>query len=301
MKFLCENKTNIDLSKQIMVIDGRDYEIKSENNSSYNLDNKIAEKTKILSLQKLRDKVGEIIDNAKNTNPQIGKIDMVKHSIVLNGKLTNKVKEYPVPVKIKIDVQNHLNELINNDIIVRRHSDYISPAFVLQKSNGQLRLVVDYRALNKITVKATHFMPKLSEILSNMSGSKYFSKIDLNKGYYQIEMNEKDIPKTGFRILNQCFVFKRMPFGLCNAPRTFQENMEIILETLNYVYVYLDDILIFSRTYEDHVEHLKTVFERLKRHNVSINFSKSEFAKEKITFLGHIISKEGIQADISNL
>ncbi|KAG0420524.1 Retrovirus-related Pol polyprotein from transposon 17.6 [Dictyocoela roeselum] len=114
-------------------------------------------------------------------------------------------------------------------------------------------------------------------------------------------MEEADITKTGFRILNQCFVFKRMPFGLCNSPRTFQENMEIVLETLNYVYVYLDDILIFSKTFEDHLEHLKTIFERLKSHNISINFNKSEFAKQKITFLEHVISTEGIQADISNL
>ncbi|KAG0430222.1 Retrovirus-related Pol polyprotein from transposon, partial [Dictyocoela muelleri] len=103
-----------------------------------------------------------------------------------------------------------------------------------------------------------------------MAGSKiFFHKIDLNKGYYQIEMRKEDIPKTGFRMLNQSFVFLRMPFGLCNAPRTFQENMEKILEALDFIYIYLDDILIFSKSYAEHIEHLKLVFERLLDNNVS--------------------------------
>ncbi|KAG0436051.1 Retrovirus-related Pol polyprotein from transposon opus, partial [Dictyocoela muelleri] len=301
MKFLCENRAKIDLEQQILIIDGRDYEIGTENEFSYNPDNKLADNTKILMTKQLEDKIKEMINIAIQHNPEIGRIDPVKHSITLKGEFTNKIKEYPVPINMRAEVQNHLNELINNKIIRRQHSDYISPAFILKKSNGQLRLVVDYRALNKNTVKTTHFLPKVSEILSNMAGAKCFSKIDLNKGYYQIEMKKEDIPKTGFRILNQCFVFTRMPFGLCNAPRTFQENMEIILETLDFVYIYLDDILIFSKSYEDHFEHLKIVFERLKRHNVSINFNKSEFAKIEITFLGNIISPKGMRADISKI
>ncbi|KAG0420522.1 Pro-Pol polyprotein [Dictyocoela roeselum] len=164
MKFLCENKANIDIGKQIIIIDGRDYEIKSENTFTYNPDNRLADNTKILLLKEQENQLDDIIQNAKDKNPEVGKIDIIKHSIVLNGTLTNKVKEYPVHVKIKNDVQNHINELINKGIIIRKHSNYISPAFVLQKSNGQLILVVDYRALNKITVKTTHFMPKLNEI-----------------------------------------------------------------------------------------------------------------------------------------
>ncbi|KAG0420283.1 Retrovirus-related Pol polyprotein from transposon opus, partial [Dictyocoela roeselum] len=281
MKFLYENRTKIDLEQQILIIDGRDYEIATVDEFSYNPDTNLADNTKIMMTKQLEDRIKEMIISSKRDNPEIGRIDLVKHSIILKSGFTNKIKEYTVPINMRKEVQNHLTELNSYKIIRRQHSDYISPAFILKKSNGQLRLVVDYRTLNQNTVKSTHFLPKVSEILSNMAGAKYFSKIDLNKGYYQIEMKEEDIPNTGFRILNQCFVFTRMPFGLCNAPRTFQENMEIISETLDFVHIYLDNILIFSKSYEDHFEHLKIVFERLKRHNVSINFNKSEFAKEE--------------------
>ncbi|KAG0428305.1 Retrovirus-related Pol polyprotein from transposon 17.6, partial [Dictyocoela muelleri] len=182
----------------------------------------LTENTKALSIQNLDKEIKSLIKKAKDTNPIICSIDIIPHKIDLNEKLVNKFKNYTVPIAIREEVRTHLNELEKSGIIRKEYSNFISPAFILRKSNGKLRLVVDYRELNKVTDKTSHFLPKISEILSNMSKAKVFSKIDLNKGYYQIKMNKDDISKTGFRILNECFVFLRMPFGLCNAPRTFQ-------------------------------------------------------------------------------
>ncbi|KAG0437683.1 Retrovirus-related Pol polyprotein from transposon opus [Dictyocoela muelleri] len=113
-------------------------------------------------------------------------------------------------------------------------------------------------------------------------------------------MKKEDIPKTGFRIVYQCFVFIRTPFVLCNAHEPSRKHRNNI-DTLDFVYIYLDDILIFSKSYEYHFEHFKIVFERLKRHNVSINFFKNEIAKVEITFLGNIISPESMRADIGKI
>ncbi|KAG0426338.1 Retrovirus-related Pol polyprotein from transposon 17.6, partial [Dictyocoela muelleri] len=169
------------------------------------------------------------------------------------------------------------------------------------KKNGKIRLVVDYRYLNSISKKTHQFTPKIKKILATLHGSKIFSKIDLNLGYYQIKMKPEDIYKTGFRLLNRTFVFNRMPFGLCNAPSTFQRTMNHILKDIKNVHVYLDDILINTPTLNEHILTLREVFKRIKENNMSINFEKGKFGLEDIDFLGHIINSEGIRPDVSNI
>ncbi|KAG0440413.1 Retrovirus-related Pol polyprotein from transposon opus [Dictyocoela muelleri] len=128
------------------------------------------------------------------------------------------MREYPVPIGMQDEVLSHLEPLIKNEINSEQETNYISPAFIIKKKNGKIRLVVDYRYLNSITKKVNQFTHNMFELLGKLKESKFFSSIDLNRGYYQIAIEDNDIEKTGFKIMNITFVFRRMPFGLCNAP-----------------------------------------------------------------------------------
>ncbi|KAG0426849.1 Retrovirus-related Pol polyprotein from transposon opus [Dictyocoela muelleri] len=137
----------------------------------------------------------------------MGESSIVSHEISLMNEFDLIPRGYLVPLKLRENVEAHLNKLISDGIIEEQFSSCISPAFVIIKKNGKIRLVVDYRYLNSITNKTHQFTPKINEILATLHGSKIFSKIDLNQGYYQINMKPEDIYKTGFRLLNRTFVF----------------------------------------------------------------------------------------------
>ncbi|KAG0422430.1 Retrovirus-related Pol polyprotein from transposon opus, partial [Dictyocoela muelleri] len=144
--------------------------------------------------------LNKIIDNYKSKNHKIGDISVKCHSITLIDKFEKILPEYPVPLGIRDEVRNHLNELIKSGIISETQPKYISPAFVIKKKNGKIRLVVDYQYLNSITKKAHQFIPNITEILSCLKDINFFSQIDLNQGYYQIHMSKDDIEKTGIKI-----------------------------------------------------------------------------------------------------
>ncbi|KAG0440785.1 Retrovirus-related Pol polyprotein from transposon [Dictyocoela muelleri] len=154
---------------------------------------------------------------------------------------------------------------------------YCSPAFPILKRNGRVRLVIDYRKLNEITLKTNYIFPTITEILTQLHNSTVFSKIDLNLGYYQIPLDEKSIQYTAFGINNKRYEFLRMPFGLSNAPRTFQRAMNELLNHLPYVKVYIDDILIHSEDEEKHCDHINEVLKLLHENGLSINFDKCKF------------------------
>lgn len=151
-----------------------------------------------------------------------------------------------MPIALQKEVEEHLEDLKKNNIIKEMDSQTISPEFAIRKKNGKLRLVVDYRYLNSITRKTHQVTPNIYEILAKLKGAKFFTSIDRNQGYYQIPMANKDIPKIGFKIMNRKFVFLKMPFGLCNAPSTFQSAMNKIFFNVKNVIIYLDAILIFT-------------------------------------------------------
>ena len=159
-----------------------------------------------------------------------------------------------------------------------------------------LRLCVDYRALNKLTIKNKQPLPLIDGQLDQLSDAKYFTKLDLRSGYHQVRIAKGDEHKTAFNTKYGHFQFKVMPFGLTNAPGTFQYLMENIFHEYldDFVTVYLDDILIYSKSYEEHLRHLKIVLEALKNNNLYANPSKCEFALEEIDYLGYLVSKKGI-------
>jgi hypothetical protein len=197
------------------------------------------------------------------------------------------------------EVKRQLTELIDMGFIQPSKSPYGAPILFVPKKNGKLRMCIDYRALNKITVKNRYPLPRIDELMDQLHGATTFSKLDLQSGYWQIRIAEQDVPKTAFRTRYGHFEWKVMPFGLTNAPATFQHLMNKILQPYldKFVVVYLDDILIFSKTPEEHLEHVAKVLEVLKDNQLYVGLDKCAFGLSEIDFLGHVVSADGIKPD----
>lgn len=178
-------------------------------------------------------------------------------------------------------------------------SPWGAPVLFARKKDGTLRLCIDYRVLNKGTIRNTYPLPKADELFNRMHGAKYFTKIDLDMAYHQVRVRPQDIPKTAFNCPLGHYEFTVMTFGFTNAPATFQTLMNSILspEKNNFLVVYLDDILIYSNTLEEHQQHLRQVLEILRANQLYAKLKKCEFAKTQVEYLGHVISQEGISAD----
>ena len=202
------------------------------------------------------------------------------------------------PAEIE-ELKAQIKDLIERGLIQTSTSPYGAPVLFVRKKNGKLRMVVDYRMLNNITVKNRYPLPRIDDLLDQLHGAKVFSKIDLASGYHLIPVAEEDRPKTAFRTRFGSYEFKVLPFGLCNAPSTFQRMMNDILRPYldKFVIVYLDDICIFSKTPEEHLKHLQLVLTALKEHNLIAQATKCEFGVQSMDFLGHVISPSGLQPD----
>lgn len=184
------------------------------------------------------------------------------------------------------------------------HSPFSSNVVVVRKKDGSIRFCTDYRKLNKRTHKDAYAISKIDDTLHLLSGSKYFTKLDLKAGYWQIEMAEEDKEKTAFQVNNLGFFeCNRMPFGLCNAPATYQRLMERCMGDINLkeCLIYLDDIIIFSTFFSEHLQPLEAVFHRLKEHNLKWKGSKCEFLKIEVAYLGHVVTCDGIKTDPSKI
>jgi hypothetical protein len=165
------------------------------------------------------------------------------------------------------------------------------------KKDGTLRMCIDYRALNKKTIKNCYPIPRIDELMDDLHGAVFFNKIDLHSGYHQISIREQDIEKTTFRCHFGHFEFLVMPFGLTNAPATFQSCMNHIFrgQLRKYILVFFDDILIYSKTWDEHFAHLEMVLDIMKTQSLYDKESKCEFGMRELLYLGHIISGQGVQ------
>jgi len=191
--------------------------------------------------------------------------------------------------------------MLSNGIIKPSHSPYASPVLLVKKKDGTLRFCVDYRHLNAQTIKNKHPMPIVDELIDELAGAKWFSKLDFRAGYHQICTDPADTHKTTFKTHHGMYEFLVMAFGLTNAPATFQSVMNLIFANLlrKGVIVFMDDILIYSATLEQHVALLEQVFEILKKHKFFIKLSKCSFAQKEIEYLGHTVSSNGVATDKS--
>ncbi|GBG91466.1 hypothetical protein CBR_g52422 [Chara braunii] len=225
----------------------------------------------------------------------------VVHAIeIIPGSSIPKGRIYRMPPGELDELRRQLKELVEKGWIRLSVSPYGSPVlFVSKKKEGTLRMCIDYRGLNAITVKNREPLPRIDDLLDRVQGCRYFSKIDLKSGYHQIAIHPEDQHKTAFQTRYGLYEFVVMPFGPCNAPGTFQHAMNRIFnDNLDkFVIVYLDDILIFSKTVEEHVAHLDKVLSLLRQHKFKINGQKCEFGRTRVLCLGHEISAEGLKPD----
>ncbi|GJP57976.1 hypothetical protein CLOP_g19892 [Closterium sp. NIES-67] len=194
------------------------------------------------------------------------------------------------------DMKKLIEYLVAKGLIQPSTSPYGAPVLFTPKPDGRLRMCIDYRARYKQTIKNKYPIPRIDELLDQLRGATVFSKLDLRSEYWQIRMADNSIHKTAFRTRYGSYEYLVMPFGLTNAPATFQAEMNHILRPPldECVVVYLDDILIYSCDMKQHVEHLRCVFEILRRERFYVKLSKSDFALEKVQFLGHIVSAQGV-------
>ncbi|CAM4573172.1 unnamed protein product [Caretta caretta] len=223
----------------------------------------------------------------------------VEHNIRLHDSRPFRERSRKIALSEMEDVRHHLQELAANGIITESRSPYASPIVVVRKKNGKIRMCIDYRTLNSRTVVDQYTMPRVQDALDCLLGSQWFSVLDLRSGYYQIPLGEEDKEKTAFICPLGFYQFERMPQGISGAPATFQRLMEKVVGDMNLlqVLVYLDDLIVFGRTLEEHEERLLKVLDRLEDYGLKLSIDKCQFCRTSVKYVGHIVSQEGVSTD----
>ena len=226
----------------------------------------------------------------------------IKHHIRTTDDVPVHGKNYRYPFVHREEVRGQIGKMLEQGIIRPSESAWSSPIWIVPKkadASGKTkwRLVIDFRKLNEKTIDDRYPIPNISDVLDKLGNCMYFSTLDLASGFYQVEMNPADVPKTAFNVENGHYEFLRMPMGLKNSPSTFQRVMDNVLRDLQNVVclVYLDDIIVFSTSLQEHMVNLEKVFQRLRESNFKIQMDKSEFLKMETAYLGHIISSDGVK------
>lgn len=235
-------------------------------------------------------------------NTDLSFTNAVKHSIRTKDDIPIFTRSFRHPESMRTEIASQISKLLENKIIRPSISPYSSPVWIVPKKmdasgKRKYRMVIDYRKLNENTIEDKYPLPRIDEILDNLGRCTYFTTLDLAQGFHQIEVDSDSIEKTAFTIGNGHYEYVRMPFGLKNAPSTFQRVMDNVLrEHLHRIcFVYMDDIVIFSKSLQEHQQHIKLIFDKLRQYNLKVQLDKSEFACKTVKFLGHVITDKGIR------
>ncbi|UYV77011.1 hypothetical protein LAZ67_14002809, partial [Cordylochernes scorpioides] len=227
----------------------------------------------------------------------------VKHRINTGDHLPTKQRPYRIAPRERQIIQDEVNKMEKLDIIQPSENPWASPVVLIRKKDGSWRFCVDYRRLNKITKKDVYPLPRIDDTLDCLRGARFYSSMDLQSGYWQIDVEESDREKTAFITPDGLYEFKVMPFGLCNAPATFERMIDNLLKGLKWTIClcYLDDIIVFSDGFEEHLRRLQLVLNCLKKAGLCLNSKKCKFGAKTITVLGHEVSENGIRPDQENI
>ncbi|UYV67074.1 hypothetical protein LAZ67_4003826, partial [Cordylochernes scorpioides] len=234
---------------------------------------------------------------------RLGRTNLAKHRIDTEDAKPIKHKPYRVSAKERDIIKEQIDEMLTEGIIRPSSSPWSFPVILVKKRDGKYRFCVDYRKLNNVTVKDVYPIPRIDEVMDTLQGSTHFSAIDLRSGYWQVEVEERDKEKTAFTTAHGLYEFNVMPFGLCNAPATFERNMENMLGNLRWqiCLCYLDDVIIYSPDFPTHLKRLEAVFRCFRESNLRLNDKKCRFAFEELENLGYITSKHGIKPAEHNI
>lgn len=228
--------------------------------------------------------------------------NQIKHRIRTTDENPVYTKSYRYPYVHRDEVKQQVGKMLEQGIIRPSESAWSSPIWIVPKksdASGKVkwRLVIDFRKVNEKTLDDKYPIPNITDVLDKLGNCQYFTTLDLASGFYQVEMSPEDIPKTAFNVEHGHYEFQRMPMGLKNSPSTFQRVMDNVLKDLQNTVclVYLDDIIVYSTSLQEHIVNLQKVFQRLRESNLKIQMDKSEFLKLETAYLGHVISRDGIK------
>ena len=228
-----------------------------------------------------------------------GRTNLTQHHIDTGNTKPIKLRPYRVSPQRQQIISQQINQMLGDGIIEHASGPYAAPITLQPKKDGSLRFCVDFRQLNSVTVRDVYPIPRIDETLDQLQMAKYFTSLDLKSGFWQIELDEESRPKTAFITHAGLFQFKVMPFGLTNAPATFQRLMDLVLGGLKWscALVYLDDIIIYSPSFDSHLHHMESVLQRIQSSGLTLQISKCQFCKLKLRYLGHVVSQYGIEPD----
>lgn len=247
----------------------------------------------------IRKLVAENADVFAWSDDQMGCTGILKHRIVLTTDVptAQPYRRFP-PSQLK-EVRNHLDSLLAQDIISPSTSPYAAPIVLVRKKSGELCMCCDYRRLNDITRKDAFPIPRMEECIDALEGSKYFSTLDLASGYHQVEMAEEDRQKTAFTTPFGLYEWNCLPFGLANAPAHFSRLMQKVMSDhlFQIILVYLDDLLVFSSSFDEHLESLQKVFDHLREVHLKLNPDKCFLGRSSVSFLDHVLTRNGPKTD----
>lgn len=230
----------------------------------------------------------------------LGHTSVVKHRIELTDSTPFKQRYRRIPPAMVEEVRLHIKQLLDSGVIRPSHSPFSSNVVLVRKKDKSLRMCVDFRELNRRTIRDAYDIPRIDESLDSVAGANWFTVLDLKSGYFQLEIDESHKPRTAFSVGPLGFYeWNRMPMGLAGAPASFQRAMEICTGELNLreLLIYLDDIISHARTFEEHIERLERLLERLVSFGLKVSPKKCQIAREEVVYLGHVVSREGIRAD----
>ncbi|KAI8499504.1 hypothetical protein Bbelb_225550 [Branchiostoma belcheri] len=255
--------------------------------------------TQAEQLRKLLDNYSDVFSTGPRDR---GRTNLTTHRIHTGDCPPIKQRPHRTPIHRQAEIHRQVDAMLADDVIERSQSPWASPVVLARKKDGSFRFCVDYRKLNQATIKDAHPLPRTDDVIDALSGAAYFTTLDMTSGYWQVDLDPADREKTAFTTGRGLYQFKVMAFGLTNAPSTFQRLVELLLAGLDWrtCLAYLDDIIVFSRTFQDHLTTLEEVFRRCRAANLKLNAKKCQFARPRVRFLGHVVSKQGIQPDPAN-
>ena len=252
-----------------------------------------------LQQQQLNELFKEFQDVFSQGDDDLGNTPLLEHGIETHGPSLRQPYRRQNPA-VRREEMTQVRQMLSSNVIQPSNSPWASPVVMVRKKDGSLRFCVDFRQLNTATIKDAHPLPRIDDLLDALHGAKWFSTLDLKSGYWQVPIAEQDKEKTAFRTSSgQLFEFNQVPFGLCNAPATFSRPMDRVLAGIHWetCLFYLDDIIVFSSTWEEHLAWLREVFERLRHAKLKLGVAKCTFAAKEVSYLGHRVTEEGLLPD----